>query len=84
MLAPKDTTPEAFARQLSAFMLMSPQERLRLALTMSDELREVAKAGIRARHTESPDQQVGEELEVLLLGRELATAVRRARLMPAR
>jgi hypothetical protein len=79
MVAPKDTTPEAFAWQLSGLRLMSPQERLRRSFEMSDELREVAKAGIRARHPEYGDPQVGAALEVLLLGRDLASAVRRAR-----
>lgn len=84
MVAPKDTTPEAFARQLDGLRMMSPQERLRRALEMSDEVREVAKAGIRARHPQYGDRQVGEELEVLLLGRELANTVRRARLTATR
>jgi hypothetical protein len=64
--------------------MMGAEGRLRLALEMSDGLREIAKAGIRARKPEYGDQQVGEELEALLLGRDLATAVRRARLTPTR
>ncbi len=84
MVTPKDTTPEAFARQMHSLGEMGPQARLRLAMEMSDELREVAKAGIRARHPEYDDVQVREELEVIVLGRDLAAAIRRARLTPAR
>jgi hypothetical protein len=78
MVAPRDTTSEAFARQLARLRSMSPQERLRRSLEMSDELREVAMAGIRARHPEYADRQVREELETVVLGPDLARAVRRA------
>jgi hypothetical protein len=80
MATPKDTTPDAFARQMDGLKRMDSHERLRLSFEMSDELREIAKAGIRARHPEYTDSQVDEELEVLLLGRDLASASRRARL----
>jgi hypothetical protein len=84
MATPSDTISEAFARQLEGLRAMGPQARLHLALQMSEELREVAKAGIRARHPGFTDRQVREELEVLLLGRDLGTVVRRARLAPTR
>jgi hypothetical protein len=51
---------------------------------MSDELREIARAGIRSRHPEYGERQVRDALEDLLLGEELATAARRARLAPTR
>lgn len=84
MVVPKDTTPEAYAWQLDGLRSMGPQERLRRSLEMSDELLGIAKAGIRARHPEYVDQQVREELEVLVLGRDLASVVRRARLTAGR
>jgi DNA-binding HxlR family transcriptional regulator len=79
MVAPRDTTSEAFARQLESLRSLSRQERLCHSLEMSDELREVATAGIRARHPEYADQQLREELELVVLGPDLARAVRRAR-----
>ncbi len=84
MILPKDTSAAAFAVQLDRLRAMRPQQRLRLAAEMSDELREIAKAGIRSRHPGSSDQQVSLKLEALLLGEELAVAARRSRLAPGR
>lgn len=84
MALPKDTSAAAFAVQLDRLRAMRPQERLRLAAEMSDELREVAEAGIRSRHPGSSDREVGLALETLLLGEELAMAARQSRLAPSR
>lgn len=84
MVLPKDTSPEALAHQVDALRRMGPQQRLRLGAEMSDEIRQLAIAGIRSRHPEYSDQQVGDALEDLLLGRDLATAARRTRLAPSR
>ena len=84
MVTPRDTTPDAFERRLNSLRRMGAKERLRLSLEMSDELREVAKAGIRARHPGYGSQEVDDELEALMLGRDLAAAARRARLTLAR
>lgn len=84
MVAPKDTSPDAFARQLDALRRMRPEQRLQLALEMSDEVRELAKAGIRGRHPAYTDTEVADALEALLLGTDLAMAARRGRLASAR
>jgi len=84
MVPPKDTSPEAFAYLIDALRRMGPQQRLRLAAEMSDEVRELAKAGIRSRHPEYSDRRLSAALEDLLLGEELATAARRTRLAPTR
>jgi len=84
MVVPKDTSDDAFIRQLDALRALGPGGRLRLAAELSDDLREIATAGIRSRHPEYDDRQVAEELADLLLGEELATAARRARLSPTR
>ncbi len=62
---------------------MRPQDRLRLALTMTDEINEIARAGVRRRHPEFTDTEVQEALEELLLGTELARTARRERLAAA-
>lgn len=84
MAAPRDTHQDVWARQIEAFRAMRPQDRLQLALTMSDEVREIAIAGIRARHPDWTAKHVQEELEELTLGVELARTARRARSVPAR
>jgi hypothetical protein len=79
MAVPRDTSQEAFARQMAAFRAMTPQERVRLAAEMSDELREIVRAGIRARHPAADRAEVQAMLEDILLGPEIAAAARRAR-----
>src|SRR5271169_1226315 len=46
---PADTSPEAFRVLLAAYRAMPGSRRLELALQLSDEIREVAVAGIRSR-----------------------------------
>jgi hypothetical protein len=58
---------------------MSPEERLRIAATMSDDVRSLAEAGIRSRHPELSDDEVRSALVALLLGQDLADAVRSGR-----
>ncbi len=84
MAQPKDTTVDAWSRQVQAFRAMRPQDRLRLALTMTDEVLEITRAGIRRRHPEWAEVQIQEELEELLFGPELARTARRERLVVTR
>jgi hypothetical protein len=44
-----DTHPDAAAVQLRIFRSMTAEQRLRMALEMSESLREVALAGVRSR-----------------------------------
>jgi hypothetical protein len=84
MVAPRDTTADAWSRHVESWRQMRPQERLRQGLTMSDEVREIARAGIRSRHPDWGQAQVQGALEDLLLGPELAETVRRERPVAAR
>jgi hypothetical protein len=84
MAGPHDTTGDAWSRQLKSFRAMPPQDRLRLALTMTDELHAIARAGIRARHPDWTASQVQAELEELVLGVELARTARRGRIASSR
>jgi hypothetical protein len=79
MVVPKDTSPDAWARHLSGVRAMTPQDRLRLAAAMSDEIRALARDGIRSRHPDWTAAQVEAGLEDLLLGAPIARAVRAAR-----
>lgn len=76
MAAPKDTSPDAWARQIESIRALSPQDRLRLMATMSDEVREIARDGIRHRHPEWTAAEVETALAELLLGTALARAAR--------
>lgn len=71
-----DTSDDARRRQLEAYRAMAPEERLRLAAMMSDDVRSLARSGIRARHAGPMDDRAVEaELARVLLGTELAAAV---------
>ena len=74
MAAPKDTSPDAWARQIESLRALTPQERVGLLVTMSDEVREIARDGIRHRHPEWAATQVEAGLAELLLGKALARA----------
>jgi predicted transcriptional regulator len=79
MARPADTDAEAWVRQFEALRSLSPQARLRIALTMSEDVKEIARAGIRHRHTDWPDERVQAALDELLLGVDLARRARAAR-----
>jgi hypothetical protein len=84
MVVPADTSPDAWARQIAGIRAMTPQERLRSAASMSDEVRALALDGIRARHPEWTTAEAAAALEELLLGPALVRTVRAARSLPPR
>lgn len=73
----RDTTAAARRVQVEAWRRLDGPTRLRLALQMSDDSREVTLAGIRHRHTEWSKAEIHAELLRLMLGRDLAAAVLR-------
>jgi hypothetical protein len=52
MTRPRDTSAEAWQLQVEALRRMSPEKRLAAGAAMSDEVRALVEAGIRARHPE--------------------------------
>jgi hypothetical protein len=78
MAAPKDTSADAWARHIESIRALSPQERVRLLTTMSDEVREIARDGIRHRHPDWTAAEVESGLAELLLGPAIARAARRS------
>ena len=64
-----DTNPEAAAIQREIFRRMTTEERLRLALEMSDSLREVALAGLRSRRPDLDEDALSRELMQIMYGR---------------
>lgn len=79
MIRPGDTSQDASRRQLEAIRMMTPSERLEIALAMSEEIRHIATAGILDRHPSFTEEEAAAALARLMLGAELADKVARAR-----
>ncbi|HVO82666.1 MAG TPA: hypothetical protein VMT28_18200 [Terriglobales bacterium] len=65
---PFDTVPEAATIQNEIFRRMTTAQRLRLALEMSDSLRNVALAGLRTRRPELNAEELSRELLRIMYG----------------
>ena len=63
-----DTNAQAAAIQLDIFRRMTPAQRLRTALEMSESIRNVALAGLRRRRPELNDEELSRELMALMYG----------------
>jgi len=57
-----DTSPEAAAIQDEIFRRMTPEQRVRLALEMSESMRNVALAGLRSRRPDLNEAELSREL----------------------
>ena len=68
---PRDTSPDSHEAQLRAYRRLGPAGRARVAARLSADTRELARAGIRARHPEYRDEDVESALRRILLGDEL-------------
>jgi hypothetical protein len=65
---PSDTSPEAAAIQAEIFRRMTPAERLKMALEMSEEMRQLALENLRRLHPELDEKGVMRELVRLWYG----------------
>jgi hypothetical protein len=63
-----DTSPEAAAIQAEIFRRMTPAQRLRLALEMSESIRNIALAGLRSRRPELNEKELSIELMRIMYG----------------
>jgi len=61
-MAISDTSPEIEAMQIRIRQAMSPEQRFRMALDLSQFCREMTKAGIRRDHPDWTERQVMIEL----------------------
>ena len=82
MTRPLDTSGAAFELQVEAYRAMSPEHRLRLAESMSLDVRSLAAAGIRRRHPDYSAEDVAAALADLLIGSELEGTERRRPTVP--
>ena len=69
-----DTHPEARAAQLCWLRRRTEDERLRMAIQLSEDVRELSRCGIRARHPDYAPEQVEWALRRLVLGDALFCA----------
>ena len=65
---PFDTSPGAAAVQQDIFRRMTTEKRLRLALEMSESLRNIALAGLRSRRPELDADGLTRELMRIIYG----------------
>ena len=66
-----DTTSESHRRQVEAYRRMGPGRRVELAAEMSDEVWELAAAGVRARNPGYDHEAVRWAVRRMRLGDEL-------------
>jgi hypothetical protein len=71
MVSQSDTTPEAFKKQMEVLGKLGPERRLEMMFELSDNLRELVKAGIRHRHPDYTPQQVIQAVLKLTLDKKL-------------
>lgn len=74
-MRPADTTPDAHRIQADIYRRMSGAERLSLAFQITATVRDLAMAGVRARHPDYSDDQVFRAWARLTLGDDLTAAV---------
>jgi len=63
-----DSSTRARARQLELFRAMSPQQRLEMALSMSESTRELSLTGLQKLHPHESDLQLRVRLAAFLYG----------------
>jgi hypothetical protein len=70
-MLPRDTTAEAQEVQRAVFRSMTSEQRVRIAIELSDQVMALAAAGIRARHPDYGDAEVEWAIKRLRIGDEL-------------
>ena len=70
-MIPKDTDKDAHLVHIALQRKLGGSGRVALAASMSEQAREISRAGIRARHPEYSEEQVHHALARLILGESL-------------
>ena len=70
-MRPSDTSPEAWEVYLDLVRKMKPEERLRRALELSEDVRRAAEAGLRLKYPLAGEREITLRRGRLELGREL-------------
>ncbi len=63
-----DTTPQAEAIQLELYRAAGPAGRVRIAVDLSEAVRQTALAGIRRRHPEFSEDEVADAFLKVMYG----------------
>jgi hypothetical protein len=71
----RDTTPEAEKRQEEIFKRLSGDQKVRLAMAFSDNMRDIALVGLRFRHPSASE----EALRAILLREVHGIEIRKTR-----
>lgn len=71
----RDTRKEAHQLQMSLYREMTPERKGEMAALLSDDVRRIARDGIRQRHPECSDLEVSQALLSLLYGEDIAREV---------
>ena len=70
-----DTTDDAARVQLEALRRLDPESKLRMTLELSQNVRDLLRAGIRMRHPDFDEAAVTREVVRLTAGEEIWRAV---------
>lgn len=70
-MRPRDTTAESHAAQMEAYRRLGATGRAQLAASLSDDVRQLTRAGIRSRHPGYTEEQVELALRRVLYGDEI-------------
>jgi pimeloyl-CoA synthetase len=68
---PRDTTRDAFLRQLEVLRRLGIEGRAAMTFELSDNLRQIVKDGVRHRHPDWDEAHVKEEFLRIVLGDRL-------------
>lgn len=68
---PRDTTRDAFLRQIEILRRIGPEGRLAMTFELSDNLRSLVASGVRHRHPDWDDRAVEREVIRLMIGDDL-------------
>ncbi len=77
-LSQTDTADWARRRQLELYRAMTPQERLDVALSLSESTRELSLAGLQRLHPDEGDLQLRGRLATFLHGEAVGARLRAA------
>jgi hypothetical protein len=68
---PRDTTRDAFLRQIEILRRLGTEGRMAMTFELSDNLRSLVGAGVRQRHPDWDDRTVEREVIRLMIGDDL-------------
>ena len=68
---PSDTTIEAARKEFEILRRLGPEGRARMTFELSNNLRQTVESGVRQRHPDYDEQEIGREVLRLMIGDQL-------------